>query len=595
MRVLLTGTFGNIGISTLDELLKQGHQVRCFDLRTRANVRKAREYEGRIEVVWGDLRRREDLAAAVDGQDVVVHLAFIIPKMSLTGVECEERPEWAREINVGGTRNLLDAIRAQPDPPRIVFASSLHVFGRTQDQPPPRTVADPVHAVEHYARHKIQCEHMIRASGLQWAILRFGAVLPLALKLDTGMFDVPLNNRIEFVHTRDVGLALANAVSSEEVWGRTLLIGGGPDSQFHFGDMAKRLLDAMGVGMLPREAFASTPFCTDWLDTTESQQLLDYQKHGFDDYVEEVSALLGAKRHLVRALRPFVRFALLRRSSYYRRARCNGGWKGQVAIVTGASSGIGAETGRQLARRGLRVVLVARRGDRLLRLADEIRAAGGEALALTADLADEQECRRVVEQTREAYGHVDILVNNAGLGWHGFSNEMPPPTATQMMQVNMAAVVHLTLLLLPEMQARGRGHIINVGSISGSLPSPGAALYSATKSFVDTFSIALQRELRGTGVHISVIRPGAVSTEFFDQVAGQTAALPIPARSLSVRPGTIARRIWALVKKPRRVAYVPRVLWFVPCIEFFLGWLIDRLGPILLRRWARRARSSAEA
>jgi short-subunit dehydrogenase len=430
---------------------------------------------------------------------------------------------------------------------------------------------------------------------LKWAILRFGAVLPLALKLDTGMFDVPLNNRIEFVHTRDVGLAVANAVSSEEVWGRTLLIGGGPDSQFHFGEMAERLLEAMGVGMLPREAFASTPFCTDWLDTTESQQLLDYQKHGFDDYVEEVSALMGAKRHLVRAFRPFVRFALLRRSSYYRRDRSNGGWKGQVAIVTGASSGIGAETGRQLARRGLRVVLVARRGDRLLRLADEIRAAGGEALALTADLADEQECRRIVEQTRQAYGHVDILVNNAGLGWHGFSNEMPPPTATQMMQVNMAAVVHLTLLLLPEMQARGRGHIINVGSISGSLPSPGAALYSATKSFVDTFSIALQRELRGTGVHISVIRPGAVSTEFFDQVAGQIAALPIPAQSLSVRPGTIARRIWALVKKPRRVAYVPRVLWFVPCIEFFLGWLIDRLGPILLRRWARRAGSSAEA
>ena len=213
MNVLLTGAFGNVGTSALTELLKQGHRVRCFDLKTKMNEKAARRIAGRAEVVWGDLRNPGDVAAAVRGQDVVTHLAFIIPKLSVTGVESEKRPDWARTINVGGTQNVIDAMKAQPRPPKLVFASSLHVYGLTQDQPPPRTVSDPVDPIEHYARHKVECEQRIRASGLEWAILRFAAAMPISLKLDPGMFDVPLANRMEFVHTRDVGLAVANAAS----------------------------------------------------------------------------------------------------------------------------------------------------------------------------------------------------------------------------------------------------------------------------------------------------------------------------------------------------------------------------------------------
>ena len=321
VRVLLTGAFGNIGVSAVEELLKQGHQVRCFDLRTRANERTARRFSGEIEVVWGDLRRPQDVAAAVREQEAIVHLAFIIPKMSLTGIESEAAPEWARDVNVRGTRNLINAAEACPRPPRIVFTSSCHVYGRTQDQPPPRTVTDPVELVEHYSLHKVACEEMVKASSLQWTILRLAATFPLAIKLDPGMFDVPLGNRMEFVHTRDVGLAIANAVSSEEVWGKTLLIGGGPHCHFYFGEMAARILEAMGVGMLPEEAFSSTPFCTDWLDTSESQRLLDYQRRDFDDYVQEMVSLLGFRRHLVRLFRPLVRRSLLKKSPYYAASR----------------------------------------------------------------------------------------------------------------------------------------------------------------------------------------------------------------------------------------------------------------------------------
>ncbi|MCK4448976.1 MAG: NAD(P)-dependent oxidoreductase, partial [Anaerolineae bacterium] len=208
MNVLLTGAFGNVGTSTLEELANRGHTVRCFDLKTRANEKTARRFRGQVEVVWGDLRCPEEVAAAVRDQDVVVHLAFIIPKMSATGVDSEERPDWAREINVGGTRNLLNAMKALPRPPKIIFTSTYHVYGRTQDQPPPRTVSDPAQPIEHYSYHKVECEQMVKSSGLEWAILRLSATLPLAIQLDPGMFDVPLDNRMEYVHTRDVGLAL---------------------------------------------------------------------------------------------------------------------------------------------------------------------------------------------------------------------------------------------------------------------------------------------------------------------------------------------------------------------------------------------------
>jgi len=334
MNVLLTGAFGNVGTSTLEELVKRGHTVRCFDLKTRANERTAQRFRSQIEVVWGDLRCPGDVAAAVRDQDVVVHLAFIIPKMSATGVESEARPDWAREINVGGTQNLLNAMKALPRPPRIIFTSSCHVYGRTHDQLPPRTVSDPLQPTEHYTHHKIECEHQVKASGLEWTIFRLAATLPLTMKLDPGMFDVPLDNRMEFVHTRDVGLAIANGVSSEDVWGKILLIGGGPRCRYYYRDIAKRILDAMGVGMLPEEAFGSTPFAVDWLDTTESQRLLNYQRRDLGDYIQEMVALLGYRRHLIRLFRPIVRYWLLKKSPYLRDSRSRGGiHPGKVALA----------------------------------------------------------------------------------------------------------------------------------------------------------------------------------------------------------------------------------------------------------------------
>ncbi len=138
----------------------------------------------------------------------------------------------------------------------------------------------------------------------------------------------------------------------------------------------------------------------------------------------------------------------------------------------------------------------------------------GVAGWVVAALASESDRLRVFDEVRAAHGGADVLVNNAGIGWYGYYAEMPWETAREMLQVNVGAAVHLTSLFLPGMHARNAGHVVNVGSISGSIPSQGVALYGATKSFLDNFTTALYRELRGTRVHVSVVRAEPVKTEF---------------------------------------------------------------------------------
>jgi nucleoside-diphosphate-sugar epimerase len=314
MKVLVTGAFGNIGWSATEELLRRGHDVRCFDLKTRENLRRAKKIKGEAESVLGDLRNPEDVALAVQDRDVVVHLAFVIPRLSSTGVNSEEEPRWAREVNVGGMRNLLQAMKAQPQPPRMLFSSSFHIYGYTQDQAPPRKITDLPQPVEHYAHHKVECEGLVRESGLTWSIFRLAAALPIRLIMDPGMFDVALDNRIEFVHTRDVGLAIANALEIDEAWGKVWHIGGGPACQLTQRELVERVLGTVGLRMLPEEAFPSQPYPTDWLDTVESQRVLKFQRYNLQDYLRDLRARLGFRRFFVWLFGPIIRAWLLSKS-----------------------------------------------------------------------------------------------------------------------------------------------------------------------------------------------------------------------------------------------------------------------------------------
>jgi hypothetical protein len=261
---------------------------------------------------------------------------------------------------------------------------------------------------------------------------------------------------------------------------------------------------------------------------------------------------------------------------------------GKTALITGASSGIGAATARKLADQGLKVILVARRVGRLEELAHSINLAGGSAEVISADLSNEAERQRVYTEIESKYGQVDILINNAGLGWYGYGTDMPWTIASEILQVNIEATVHFTLLFLKKMRSFGSGHVINIGSISGSLPSQGIAIYGATKSFIDNFTTALYRELTGTRLHVSVVRAGPVLTDFSDTAASLEGGLHLPTERMGVTAEVIADQVWKLLKHPRRVVYVPFWLGITPFVESLFGWLIDRLGPLLLKYKSRR-------
>jgi short-subunit dehydrogenase len=186
----------------------------------------------------------------------------------------------------------------------------------------------------------------------------------------------------------------------------------------------------------------------------------------------------------------------------------------EAALITGASSGIGEEFARALSGRGHEVVLVARRTDRLERLAGELP---GRAHPLACDLATEAGSLR--ERVEGLGVEVGLLVNNAGFGTYGRFLDADPEAEVGQVRVNCEAVVAVTHAFLPAMVRRGRGGVITVASTAGMQPLPYQAVYAATKAFARSFSDALAVELRGTGVRVLTVNPGPVSTEF-QEVAG---------------------------------------------------------------------------
>jgi uncharacterized protein len=191
-----------------------------------------------------------------------------------------------------------------------------------------------------------------------------------------------------------------------------------------------------------------------------------------------------------------------------------------TALVTGASSGIGAAVAAELASRGFSLVLVARREERLRSLATELSAEhGAEVEIVAADLGHEAERDRLEQEVRSRGRAVEVLVNNAGFGHQADFARSPRERMVEMVRVNVEAVVDLTSRFLGSMVERGRGSVINVASTAAFQPLPGSAVYAASKSFVLSFSEAIRTELRGSGVTVTAVCPGPVKTEF-TEVAG---------------------------------------------------------------------------
>lgn len=227
---------------------------------------------------------------------------------------------------------------------------------------------------------------------------------------------------------------------------------------------------------------------------------------------------------------------------------------GQVAIVTGASSGIGAATAHEFARHGATVVLAARRADALEAHAVAILQAGGTAASIPTDITDDAQVTRLVELALASFRRVDVLVNNAGVSWSEPLASSSPSAVTRLVEVNLLGAMLLTRAVLPAMLERRRGVIISVSSLSGRVAME--PLYSATKYGLRGFSLALRRQLAGSGVSASVVSPGRIDTAMNNHI---DARMP--------KPALVARTIAELAVHPRREVVIPRRHYAIAWLE----------------------------
>ena len=226
----------------------------------------------------------------------------------------------------------------------------------------------------------------------------------------------------------------------------------------------------------------------------------------------------------------------------------------RVAVITGASSGIGLATARQLAQKGVAVVLGARRADRLDEAVRGIRDAGGRAESVVMDVTSEPDVLRLVARARDAFGALDVMICNAGFGYYGTVEDTPGATMQRMMDVNFMGTFHGARAALPVFRAQGHGHLIIVSSIVGQRGIAQMSGYSATKAAQVGFAESLRTEFAGTPIHVSVVFPVSTQTEFRDAMErdyGHSVAGLGPKQSVE----DVARAIVGCVWKPRPEVY----------------------------------------
>ncbi len=257
-----------------------------------------------------------------------------------------------------------------------------------------------------------------------------------------------------------------------------------------------------------------------------------------------------------------------------------------VILITGASSGIGEATALLFARHGYRVVLAARRMDRLEALAAEIRARGGEALPVEADVTRQADIQRLVDSALEAYRQIDILFNNAGFGRLDWLENLDPDRDIEaQLRVNLLGVILVTRLVLPHMIARRSGHIINMGSIAGLVATPTFSIYAASKFGMRGFTDSLRREVGVYGIKVSAIYPGGVWTEFSSHTGGSRKTRIGTPSLLKLEASQVAEAVLGLARHPRRSVVIPWPMqigvWLAALFPGLSDWII---GQVFVRR-----------
>jgi short-subunit dehydrogenase len=244
-----------------------------------------------------------------------------------------------------------------------------------------------------------------------------------------------------------------------------------------------------------------------------------------------------------------------------------------VALITGASRGIGAATARELARRGYALILAARSAGPLETLAAELSRSGAPALPIPTDLRSLDEIQRLARLALAQFGHVEALIHNAGIGGDRPVARVDGPTVAAIIDTNLRAPIELTRALLPSMLERRRGAIVFVASVVGHIGMPSSAIYSASKFGLLGFAHGLRREVARHGIGVTIISPGFIKTDMTRWMGN----LPLPG------PEIVARAIANAITRPRRELFVPGYYRLLVWLEHRLPGLADAV----LRQRAR--------
>lgn len=253
--------------------------------------------------------------------------------------------------------------------------------------------------------------------------------------------------------------------------------------------------------------------------------------------------------------------------------------EGKVVLITGASSGFGAAAAKLFAQEGCKVVLAARRMERLEEIAGEIRAAGGEAFPVAVDVTQPAQIESMVHATIARYDHIDILFNNAGFGRLNWLETLDPIKDIQaQLAVDLLGVVWTARAVLPQMYKRRSGHIINMSSVAGWAAPPLYSVYAAAKFGVRGFTEALRREAAPFGVKVSAIYPGGAATEFQQHTGANRAKRRFRTPAwMALTAEDVAGAVVRLAKRPRRSLILPRAMAFSVFINSHFTGLSDSL------------------
>jgi NADP-dependent 3-hydroxy acid dehydrogenase YdfG len=233
----------------------------------------------------------------------------------------------------------------------------------------------------------------------------------------------------------------------------------------------------------------------------------------------------------------------------------SGNIKGKVVVITGASSGLGEAAARLLVAQGATVALGARRADRLQKLADELTAGGGRALAVVTDVTQCDQVKKLVDAAVQKFGRIDVIINNAGLMPQSLLERLKVDEWDRMIDVNIKGVLYGIAAALPHMQRQKSGHIINVASVAGHVIRPGSSVYAATKFAVRALSEGLRQEVKPYNIRTTVISPGAVATELPDTVSDPEAAARIKKfyQEVAIPADAFARAVAYAMEQPEDV------------------------------------------